>query len=247
MSEAAPAFLAIDAGNTRIKWGVHDGIAWTHAGSLATAESARLAGAWAELPPVAQAAACSVARDDVFRDVARACEARGVPLLRVESRAAQLGVVNGYRDPGQLGADRWAALVAAHAVGEGHKLVANAGTALTIDALAADGHFLGGVIIAGPSLMRRALSGGTARLPMEDGPFEEFPTSTAAAIASGARQACVGALQRMRHAMTERGMAPAHVLLSGGAAGEIAPLLPMPFTMHENLVLDGLLLIARNS
>ncbi|HET9469698.1 MAG TPA: type III pantothenate kinase, partial [Usitatibacter sp.] len=239
--------LAIDAGNTRIKWGVHDGIAWTLLGSLASGESRRLADAWAGLAPVARAVACSVARDDVFHDVALACEARGTPLLRVESRPAQLGVVNGYRDPRQLGADRWAALVAAHAAGEGHKLVANAGTALTIDALAADGRFVGGLIVPGPSLMRRALSGGTARLPLGDGAFEEFPTSTAAAIASGALQACVGALQRMRHAMTERGMPPAHVLLSGGAAAEIAPLLPMPFTMHENLVLDGLARIARDS
>ncbi|HEX3096787.1 MAG TPA: type III pantothenate kinase [Usitatibacter sp.] len=247
MTGAATALLAIDAGNTRIKWGIHDGIAWNGLGALASAESKRLADAWADLPPVERAVACSVARDDVFRDVALACEARGVPLLRVESGARQLGVVNGYRDPGQLGADRWAALIAAHAVGDGHKLVANAGTALTVDALAADGRFLGGLIVAGPALMRRSLSGGTARLPLEHGAFEEFPTTTAAAIASGALQACVGALQRMRHAMTERGMPPTHVLLSGGAAGEIAPLLPMPFTMHENLVLDGLARIARNS
>jgi type III pantothenate kinase len=247
MTGASPALLAIDAGNTRIKWGVHDGVAWTRLGTLASAESPRLAEAWAQLPAVARAVACSVAADAVFRDLALACEARGVPLLRVESRPEQLGVVNGYRDPGQLGADRWAALIAAHAVGDGHKLVASAGTALTIDALAADGRFLGGLIVAGPSLMRGALSGATARLPLADGSFEEFPTSTAAAIASGAMQACVGALQRMRHAMTERGMPPIHVLLSGGAAGEIAPLLPMPFTMHENLVLDGLARIARSS
>ena len=246
MTGAAPALLAIDAGNTRIKWGVHDGLAWTRTGTLACGESARLAEAWSDIPSVARAVACSVASDAVYRDVALACEARGVDLLRVESRAGQLGVVNGYRDPAQLGADRWAALIAAHAVGEGHKLVANAGTALTIDALAADGRFLGGLIAPGPSLMRSALSRGTARLPLESGPFEEFPTTTAAAIASGALQACVGALQRMRHAMTERGMPPTHVLLSGGAAGEIAPLLPMPFTMHENLVLDGLARIARN-
>ena len=247
MTGAATALLAIDAGNTRIKWGIHDGTAWSALGALASTESPRLAGAWADLPPVARAVACSVARDDVFRDVAAACEARGVPLMRVEPRAELLGVANGYRDPGQLGADRWAALIAAHAVGDGHKLVANAGTALTIDALAADGRFLGGLIVPGPALMRRALSGGTARLPLEDGTFEEFPTTTAAAIASGALQACVGALQRMRHAMTERGMPPTHFLLSGGAASEIAPLLPMPFTMHENLVLDGLARIARNS
>jgi type III pantothenate kinase len=243
----AQAILAIDAGNTRIKWGVHDGIAWTQSGAVATAEPQRLASAWEALPPLAAAVACSVAGDAVERHVAAACRERGVELVSLRAQAAQLGVVNGYRDPAQLGADRWAALLAAHVVGEGAKLVANAGTALTIDALGADGRFAGGLIVPGPALMRGALSGGTARLPLAQAAFEEFPADTAAAISSGALQACVGAILRMRHAMMERGMAPAHVLLSGGAAGEIAPLLPMPFTIHENLVLDGLLRVARNA
>jgi type III pantothenate kinase len=93
--------------------------------------------------------------------------------------------------------------------------------------------------------MRGALAKGTARLPLAAGNFRAFPDTTEDAIASGALQACVGAILRMRHAMTGHGMAPAHVVVSGGAARAIAPLLPIPFSIHENLVLDGLARIAR--
>ena len=239
--------LAIDSGNTRIKWAVNEGGTWVDAGALATADSGRIGEAWAALAPFDRAIACNVAGPQVGRRLDLACAARGATLAIAEAQAAQLGVVNGYREPAQLGADRWAALVAAHALGEGAKLVVNAGTALTIDALAADGRFEGGLIVPGPALMRSALATGTARLPHAAGAFREFPDTTDDAIASGALQACVGAIVRMRHAMTESGMVPEHVVLSGGAARELAPLLPMPFAIHENLVLDGLARIARHS
>jgi type III pantothenate kinase len=245
---ARPArLLAIDSGNTRIKWAVDEDGAWVDAGALMTLDAARIGEAWAALAPFDRAIACNVAGPGVERRLESACAARGARLTIARSQAAQLGVVNGYRDPAQLGADRWAALVAAHALGPGAKLVVNAGTALTIDALGADGRFEGGLIVPGPALMRSSLAAGTARLPHAAGAFREFPDTTDDAIASGALQACVGAILRMRHAMTERGMAPGHVLLSGGAARELGPLLPMPFAIRENLVLDGLARIARHS
>jgi type III pantothenate kinase len=156
--------LAIDAGNTRIKWGAHDGRGWAATGAIATADSARAGDAWSSLPHIDGAIASNVAGPGVARDLAAACGARGVTLRVIESQAVQAGVVSGYRDPAQLGADRWAALVAAHAAGGGHKLVVNAGTALTVDALTGEGRFLGGLIVPGPALMRRSLDRGTAGL-----------------------------------------------------------------------------------
>jgi type III pantothenate kinase len=239
--------LAIDAGNTRIKWGMHDGRGWRAAGAIATADSAKIVDAWSALPRIDGAIASNVAGPDVARNLASSCDARGATLRTISAQAAQLGVVNGYRDPAQLGADRWAALVAAHAAGGGHKLVVNAGTALTVDALAADGRFLGGIIVPGPALMRRSLDRGTAGLRHTEGAYAEFPTSTPDAITSGALQACAGAVVRLAEAMAARGSAPAQVVLSGGAARELADRLPMPHAIHENLVLDGLVLIARAS
>ncbi len=239
--------LAVDAGNSRVKWGLHDGRAWTVTGAVETAHARRLAGDWKGLGPVARAIASNVAGEAVGGELERACAGLGVALATVHAGREARGVLNGYRDPGQLGSDRWAALVAAHAALPGHKLVVNAGTALTVDALAADGRFLGGLIVPGPELMALALDAATAGLRRTPGQFDAFPTSTPDAIASGALQACAGAIVRLRDAMAARGLEPVATLVSGGAAARIAERLPIACTIRENLVLDGLVLIARGT
>lgn len=239
--------LALDAGNTRIKWGVHDGHAWSTTGAIATAQSSELYEALRPVLPVEAAIASNVAGPAVQSHLERACDAADIPLTLIRSLRQQLGVVNGYRDAQQLGTDRWAALIAAHHAEPGNKLVVNAGTALTVDALTADGRFLGGLIVAGPALMRRSLDRGTAGLRQTEGEVRDIPESTPDAITSGAVHACVGAIERLGRAMAARGSAPGRIILSGGAAAEIAASLPIASTHCENLVLDGLVLIARNS
>jgi type III pantothenate kinase len=243
--ESDPNYLVVDAGNTRIKWAVHDGSAYVASGAVESARANEIAGEWPAKIKLASATASNVARAEVAAELARACAARGVAFTLIRSQAEQLGVTNGYEDPGQLGSDRWAALIAAHRAGPGHKLVVNAGTALTIDALTAQGRFLGGVIVPGPALMRRSLDRGTAGLRLTEGGFRDFPIRTPDAITSGAIQACAGAIERMRDAMAGAGCTPSQIVLSGGAAPALAGHLPIAATIRENLVLDGLLLIAR--
>ena len=241
----AESLLCIDAGNTRVKWGVHGGRAWTATGAIETGDVATtLAAAWPKASTPKRAIASNVAGPEVRSAIERACAGAGMTITFIGSEASQLGVTNGYRDPTQLGSDRWAAMIAAHHAVRGHKLVACAGTALTIDALAGDGKFMGGLIVAGPALMRRSLDRGTAGLRLTEGVFQDFPATTPDAITSGAIQACVGAIARLREAMERRGAKPGRIVLSGGAAGEIAPHLPIEHAIHENLVLDGLVLIA---
>lgn len=247
MPDANSAILAIDAGNTRIKWGVHDGHAWRANGALPTQAANDLPAALRPALSVDMAIASNVAGDVVGAAIEDACRRGNVGVSFIRSRPEQLGVVNAYRDPPQLGPDRWAALVAAHRQEPGHKLVVNAGTALTIDALAADGKFLGGLIVPGPALMRRSLDRGTAGLRLTEGAFHEFPASTPDAITSGAIQACVGAIERLRFAMAAHGCPADRIILSGGAAAEIAPTLGPSCVLREHLVLDGLVLIARHS
>jgi len=241
------AVLAIDAGNTRVKWGVHDGGKWNPCGALPTAEAARVREQWKAIESGVSAIASNVAGENVERALRGACEARGWRLAMIASLPEQLGVTNGYRDPRQLGPDRWAGLIASHRAHRGHKLGVNAGTALTVDALTADGRFAGGLIVPGPALMRRSLDGGTAGLRLTHGQFDALPASTPDAITTGAIQACAGAIERMRAAMADAGFAPEHVILSGGAAAEIAPHLPGGAILEDNLVLDGLLAIAHAS
>jgi type III pantothenate kinase len=239
--------LAIDAGNTRIKWGVHDGRGWAMTGAVATADSASLAAGWHGASLARRAIASNVAGPEVAAHLARACADRGIAFEVIRSVAAQCGVTNAYADPAQLGTDRWAALVAARDIAADAVLVVMAGTALTIDALASGGRFMGGVIVPGPAMMRRSLDRGTAGLRLTEGRFTPLPRSTPDAITSGAIQAAAGAVERMAAAMRQSGVEPARLLLSGGAAAELEPHLHMPAAVHENLVLEGLVRIARDA
>ena len=239
--------LAIDAGKTRIKWGVHDGHAWSTSGAIDTSRAQSLYESIRDALPVDVAVASNVAGPQVESAIESACRSGGIPLTFIRGEARRLGVTNGYRDPAQLGPDRWVALVAAHRARAGHKLVVNAGTALTIDALAADGRFLGGLIVPGPALMRRSLDGATAALREAQGAVRDFPDNTPDAITTGAILAGAGAVDRLAAAMSARGCPPGLIILSGGAARELAPALSLPHELHDNLVLDGLQLIARST
>ncbi len=241
---AAPV-LAIDAGNTRIKWGLRVDGRWEAKGATPTGEAGTLGRDWPAMPPGTVAMASNVGGPAVARAIGDACARHGLAAAFIASRREQLGVTSGYRDAGQLGTDRWAALVAAHHGAAANQLVVNAGTALTVDALRADGLFLGGVIVPGPALMRRSLDGGTAQLRLTQGAFDPFPKSTPDAITTGSVLAAAGAIARMREAMEAAGVAPARTVVSGGAAHELVSHLPMPVTLDDNLVLEGLVLIAR--
>ena len=245
MRDPDAALLALDAGNTRIKWGVHDGHAWGARGAIDTARSASLYEALRDALPVDRAIASNVAGMEVRTRIEEACARAGVAVDFIAAVREQCGVRSLYADPAQLGSDRWAALVAAHHGEKGHKLVVNAGTALTVDALSASGEFLGGLIVPGPALMRRSLDRGTAGLRLTEGAYRDLPRSTPDAITSGALQACVGAIERLGKAMASHGAAPDRIILSGGAAKEIEAMLPYAHTHRESLVLEGLLLIAR--
>lgn len=231
--------LAIDCGNSRIKWGVsHEG-RWIARGSTDYAAARRLHEEWAEFKPRAIVIA------NVAGDAARGALAHGLSRFDVVARwivgqPVQCGVRNGYRDPQRLGADRWAALIGARSLHPGPCVVVMAGTATTIDRLEADGRFTGGLILPGAALMKRALASNTADLPLASGRWSETPLATDDAIESGCIEAQLGAIERM-HARLPGG---ALCLISGGAAGSLAPLLNIPVRVVDNLVLEGLARIA---
>ena len=244
--------LAIDAGNTRIKWGICDGGTWSLRGTIATADIADseafrdgLKASAVDRTVISNVAGSTVAK--VIEDKIRFLDK---PITFIAACASQCGVVNGYNVPAQLGSDRWAALVAAHAAAldaPHPQLVVMSGTALTVDALTADGFFLGGIIVPGLMLMQHALNSGTAQLPSMPGQYQTFPGSTVNAITSGALDACAGAVQRMFvHLSDKTGDVP-RCIGSGGTIDVLAQHLPFPVSINDNLVLDGLLVIAQAS
>lgn len=231
--------LAIDAGNTRIKWGLHDGRQWLQRGHLARDEIGLLP---ALAPAADRIIVSNVAGKAVATAIAQAFPASIVHIIHATRQ--QCGVSNHYDHAEQLGSDRWAALIAAHRLGACTALVVTAGTALTVDALHA-GEFLGGLIAPGYQLMRTALAQNTAQLNIDAGQFNAFPTNTADAIASGCQLALSGAIQQMAAILQQRTQQPVHIWLNGGDAEMLLPHLSLPVHLEENLVLTGLHIIAQ--
>lgn len=236
--------LLIDAGNTRIKWALmDDGGQWLSVAHLPSQQSADLTQCFAGCPEVQEVWVSNVAGTEVAQHIRAACAARQWLPQFVVAQSAQCGVRNGYEQPAQLGSDRWAALIAAwHQVG-GACLVVNCGTATTIDALSAQGEFLGGLILPGMELMQSSLSAATAQLHGGSGAYAAFPRNTDDALCSGAIQASCGAIERQYALLGDA----AAVVLSGGAAERLRAHLNLSPRMADNLVLQGLSLIAQEA
>ena len=248
------SFLAIDVGNTRLKWALYDR-AQPHARVLAQGAEFlenidRLSeGAWAELPAPERMLGCSVAADAVRRRVHEQMELWDVAPQWVVSAQAEAGLVNGYDHPSRLGADRWVAMVGArqHMLTRGTPrplVVVMVGTAVTVEAIDQHGKFLGGFILPGHGIMLRALESGTAGLHVPTGEVRPFPTNTSDALTSGGTFAIAGACERMvQHLRSHTGMAPL-CIMTGGAGWKMAPSISIQFELVENLIFDGLLTLA---
>jgi type III pantothenate kinase len=251
--------LAIDAGNTRLKWAVLNGSLIIAQGAVLTASATEqsvaamaramvLTRAW-ESHDVTHCIVSNVAGAVVQAAIEAALSSRAIKPILVEASTAACGITNGYSIPQQLGTDRFVALIAAHHTTIdplAHKLVVMAGTALTIDALTVQGAFLGGVIVPGPSLMRHSLHHGTAQLPSESGGHAIFPRSTLDAITTGAIEAAVGTIVRLRSQFAARMKVDVDeiaVVASGGAIVTLREHLPFKATINDNLVIDGLAML----
>jgi type III pantothenate kinase len=231
--------LLVDAGNTRVKWALAKEGApageWIAHGAVVHAELDSLQAAWS---------GHAVTRAVVSNVAGAAMRERLAQLLPLQpewfvAQAELAGLRNRYRNPGQLGADRFAAALGARTLVPGKALVvATCGTATTVDAVSADGEFLGGMILPGLGLMLDSLARGTAQLPAasaDAAPPPVFADNTLDAIRSGCVSAQAGAIAR---AVTSL---PAELcIVSGGAAGHIAPALQVPYRMLDNIVLAGL-------
>ena len=229
--------LCIDSGNSRIKWGLHDDGRWLEAGVIAHADADQLASLIHRLPPATRIMLANVAGDAALASVRQALVERRSAVHEVKSASEAGGVVNLYEVPGQLGVDRWCALLGARSLTLAPCVVVMAGTATTIDTLDAEGRFLGGDILPGIGLMLRSLAHGTAGLPFAEGHYTSLPRCTDDAIVSGVIEAQAGAIERVHARLAAAG---GNCLMSGGYAEQIGPHLVIPYRLAQNLPLEGL-------
>ncbi len=242
--------LAIDVGNSRMKWALHGPRGWRAHGVVANAEVGTLAlRDWHNLPRPMRVVGVNVAGEAVrVRVEAQLARWRIAPEWLLATAAA-CGVQNRYANPAQLGPDRWASLCGARrrALADDALpaacVVVNAGTAVTVDALDGDGVFRGGLILPGVRLMLKALAENTASLKVTPGEVRPFPDNTADALYSGALSAVCGAIEMMRRRVDPRAES-VRCYLAGGGAPEISPHLNPPIELVDNLVLEGVLALA---
>ena len=223
------SFLAIDVGNTRLKWALYDE---PRVGARLLAHGAQFLenieklgeGDWSQLPAPRWVLGCIVAGDAVKR--------------RVEEQLEIWDVT-----------PRWVAMIGARQrlLGQGRPrpcVVVMVGTAVTVEAIDTDGRFLGGIILPGHGIMLRALESGTAGLHVPTGEVRDFPTNTSDALTSGGTFAIAGAVQRMWDNLRQHCGEEPVCYMTGGAGWKMAPSMSTRCELVESLIFDGLLEIA---
>lgn len=184
--------LAIDVGNTRLKWGlwkhndlIQKGAFNYHPEQLETELSHYLV----SLGPQEDVCICCVASEQVRLSIKQWFQLQWNSVVSfVESQGELMGLHNGYTNPEQMGADRWVAMLAAFIKYQQAVCVIDCGTAVTMDLVNAQGRHLGGLIMPGLDLMQNALYTGTQRIKEAKGSVHELGINTADAVVSGCHQ-----------------------------------------------------------
>lgn len=245
--------MLLDVGNSAVKWAVEENGRYTCRGFFLRRNRgfAELAdAAWGQLPVPDRIAVANVAGPGLQREINDWAAARwqlSPCYIRVDEAVA--GVVNAYADPGRLGVDRWAALVAGRQATRGPLCIIDCGTAITIDALAASGRHLGGLIAPGLEMMRQSLSAETSDI----GPLPGVQGAGIGWLAQDTTQAVNNGISYMAVAMIDRVLADmvtelgeqTEMLITGGDAGRILPLLGWQPRHDPDLVLKGIAILAR--
>lgn len=237
--------LTVDIGNSGIKWGI-----WQE-DQLVLAEDG-----------VYEKASIKTVLDDVFsgapnqdkvwvscvagKDVEQALtewmqQQWSVEPVFLRTRAELGGVQNMYPEPSDHGVDRWAALLGAKKLYDDPVCIIDVGTAVSVDLMDENGVHRGGRIMPGLDMMRTALLQNTEGVKAIDGDCPGFAITTADAVTSGTLHMLQAGLIEVCASAKERLGDTMKIIITGGMAEKMLPLLDLPDMRHEpHLVLHGL-------
>jgi type III pantothenate kinase len=150
-------------------------------------------------------------------------------------------------EPDMVGTDRVVSAAAAYAVAEDAVVVADFGTAVTIDLVDRHGVFRGGVICPGFEISAQALKRNTAQLPKVavTRPKEPYGKSTAEAINCGLYYSAVSTLQEVIRRYAEKIGSWPRTVITGAAAEIITDDCDFIDSYVPNLVVKGIVLAYR--
>jgi type III pantothenate kinase len=221
--EGIPSVLACDVGNSRLRLAHVEGDTVTEPKSHRIGDLAdlgrELALLWETMPDPKRVVAASVNPSGLRALEAAAHEAIDQDTL-VVGKDIPLPLETTLDEPEKIGVDRLCAAVAAFDRLGVPCIVADFGSAITIDAVDAEGRFLGGAILPGLQMSARSLHENTAQLPHVElvAPNWTFGQNTQEAIIGGLVYGAQGALRRLAEAYaTQMGAWPL-IIATGGDA-----------------------------
>jgi type III pantothenate kinase len=149
----------------------------------------------------------------------------------------------------EVGVDRVCSAAAAYERVNGACAVASFGTAMTVDCVSSEGHFLGGAILPGFDLSYAALNDGTAQLPRiaVGPPAGVFGRNTHDAILNGVAFGAVGALREIVERFATELREWPQLVVTGGNGALIAELADFVDSVVPDLCLMGIALAHRKA
>ena len=245
--------LLVDIGNSRLKWALADADNWRHGACLHDSDMRQaLAREWSGISRPTLVVAANVGGNERARTLTDWVRDHwSLPVHFLVAVRTQLGVTNTYDEPVHLGSDRWAALIAARHIGDAAACVVDCGTAVTLDALALDGTFAGGVILPGVGIMRECLRARASGIRGVDGRDDScFAHNTADGVSAGTLFGVAGAVARIIEEFRKSLGPTMRVIFTGGDAvrviDRLAGSLSLPISHEPELVLKGLALVAES-
>jgi len=239
--------LLVDIGNTRIKWALSlDGIlsgqnAVRHAGGLAVV----LSQYWVNLPVPEKVVIASGLVSAQTQDMdAWVLQQWQCPVVYLDTPRTECGVINAYVDYQDLGVDRWLGLLACHHFINSAACVIACGTAVTVDAIRADGQHLGGCILPGLELMRSSLNQ-TGKINIEHHASSDLSpvnASTKAGVYCGTLYAVSKAIDAIIGNMNKELAGNVQYIITGGDAEKIKPLLQVNVVYEKDWLFKGMVI-----
>ncbi len=242
--------ILLDCGNRYLKaqtWEA-DRVQGSFSGTYHSGWQQRL-GQWMQGLPAAHCHMVSVLDSSLQTELERFLgQQPGMAVTRFVSTSKVLDVTNGYQQPERLGDDRWMTLLAARAMTSGDCLVIDAGSAITLDLLRADGQHLGGAILPGFNTsiehFRRIFKDIDFDHP-EIAETRHPGCSTEAAIHIDYAQTATEILPQLVNRWIQRLDDGTTLLLTGGDAGRVQRVLDQPSRIVPDLVFRGIRRLAQ--
>ncbi len=238
--------LYVDLGNSRLKW-MRDFAPMEALAYSGNRLHGQLTSAWYGEAPPEQVWVASVANQVAYDNLLNwLVDCWGLVPHVMEVSAADCGLTCSYREPRQLGVDRWAAMIAAYAAKPDGVCVVDCGTAVTLDAVDGQGRHLGGYILPGVDAMQRVLQQETAIETETDATVDgrEWGNSTSGCIELGTCKSIAALIERSVEQMQAGGVSNPGLILTGGGSGLIEPFMQIDYQHRDALVLEGIQLYA---